>query len=353
VGAEREGSVTKTLEAERLVYRWDLDKTYLRTEFDTVRDLVRTAFESAAQKRTVPGAAALLRELRATEPLGIFIVSGSPEQLRRVLEAKLRLDGIRWDELVLKPQLRNILRGRFRTLRDQVGYKLGALLDNRARLPGEIDEFMFGDDAEADAFIYSLYSDMCAGRVGNDILMEVLRRAGVYEDDIPRIVRLASRLPRHDGGRRIFIHLDRVSSPAVFAEYGHRVCPFYNYFQPALVLVEQGVLAPLGALRVAAELVITHAFTPDALVASYRDLAERHHVGRRAADALREALGTLEESHFATTYPVLRTFGDQLTAAARDFEELPPLEPKPIDYVSLFSRDRDRARRARDRLMGR
>src|SRR5690606_10480098 len=76
----------------RLVYRWDLDKTYLRTEFDTVRDLVKTAFESAAQKRTVPGAAALLRELRATEPRGIYIVSGSPEQLRRVLEAKLKLD---------------------------------------------------------------------------------------------------------------------------------------------------------------------------------------------------------------------------------------------------------------------
>ena len=49
------------LDRHRLVYRWDLDKTYLRTEFDTVRDVLRTAFEKPHDKRTVPGAAALLR----------------------------------------------------------------------------------------------------------------------------------------------------------------------------------------------------------------------------------------------------------------------------------------------------
>lgn len=47
----------------RFVARWDLDKTYLRTDFDTLRDIVRTALERPDQKRTVPGAAALLREL--------------------------------------------------------------------------------------------------------------------------------------------------------------------------------------------------------------------------------------------------------------------------------------------------
>ncbi len=343
------------VERTRLVYRWDLDKTYLRTEFDTVRDLVRTAFESAAQKRTVPGAAALLREIRATEPLGIHIVSGSPEQLRRVLEAKLRLDGIRWDSFTLKPQLRNLLRGRFRFLRDQVGYKLGALLESRADLPAEIDEFLFGDDAEADAFIYSIYADLCAGRVDADVLMRVLRHAGVYEDDLPRLVRLTSRLPRHDGARRIFIHLDRVSSPAVFEEYGPRVCPFYNYFQPALVLLEQGAISSLGALRVAAELVIHHDFTPDALVASYVDLVQRGHAGRDVATLLLEAVRGLEETHFATTYPVLRAFGDELEPAMRLLSEGSRNERErlAIDYVGLFSRDKARARRARQRVLGR
>ena len=121
------------IERARVVYRWDLDKTYLRTDFDTVRDLVRTAFEPPARKRTVPGAGALLRELRQTGPAAVFILSGSPEQMRRVLEAKLRLDGIRWDAFTLKPSLENLLRGRLRFLRDQVSYKLTALLESRTR----------------------------------------------------------------------------------------------------------------------------------------------------------------------------------------------------------------------------
>jgi hypothetical protein len=344
---------TETLDRSRLAYRWDLDKTYLRTEFDSVRDLVRTAFESHKDKRTVPGAGALLRELQSTQPLGIYIVSGSPEQMRRVLEAKLRLDGVRWDGLTLKPQLRNLLRGRFRFLRDQVGYKLAALLDSRAALPAHTDEYMFGDDAEADAFIYSIYADLCAGKVGNDTLMTVLRRAGVYEDDLPRLVRLASRVPRHDGCQRIFIHLDRVESPAVFAEYGPRVCPFYNYFQPALVLLAMGAIDAPSVLRVAAELIIHHAFTADALVASYSDLVERGQIGPRAATQLLEAIERMEETLFATTAPVLRAFGRDLAKEMARFQEPQPPPETSIDYVGLFSRDKARARQARKRVTGR
>src|SRR3954452_11944053 len=91
------------------ISRWDLDKTYLRTEFDTVRDLVRTAFERADEKRTHPGAATLLREM-ARAGVTIHILSGSPAQMRRRLEDKLRLDGIVWDSFALKPNLQNVLR---------------------------------------------------------------------------------------------------------------------------------------------------------------------------------------------------------------------------------------------------
>ena len=37
------------------IARWDLDKTYLRTEFDTMRDLVRTAIERPDRKRSLHG----------------------------------------------------------------------------------------------------------------------------------------------------------------------------------------------------------------------------------------------------------------------------------------------------------
>ncbi len=341
------------LDRRRIVYRWDLDKTYLRTEFDTVRDLLRTAFESPASKETVPGAAALLRELRRTEPAGIFILSGSPEQMRRVLEAKLRLDGVRWDAFTLKPSLAHLLRGRFRFLRDQVSYKLGALLTSRAAMDSQTDEILFGDDAEADAFVYSLYADICAARVGSDTLVAVLERARVYPDEIPRMVRLAQRVPQHDATRRIFIHLDRVSPVSVFAEYGSRVCPFYNYFQPALVLVEDGVLPADSALRVGAEIVIQHAFAPDALTASFMDLVRRGHIGRGAAEAVVGTLKTAPVGSFATAEPVLRAFAEDVELRLPDLGAPTGREQPVIDYVGLFSRDKARARAARRRARSR
>src|SRR5687768_1704476 len=173
------------------ISRWDLDKTYLRTEFDTVRDLVRTAFERADEKRTNPGAATLLREM-ARAGVSIHILSGSPEQMRRRLEDKLRLDGIRWDTFTLKPNLQNMLRLRFRALRDQLGYKLPALLVSRteaAEKVAGIKETLFGDDAEADAFIYALYGDIMAGRVGEEVVHAICERGKVYDDVAETILR--------------------------------------------------------------------------------------------------------------------------------------------------------------------
>ena len=157
----------------RHISRWDLDKTYLRTEFDTVRDLVRTAFERADEKRTNPGAATLLREM-ARAGVSIHILSGSPEQMRRRLEDKLRLDGIVWDSFILKPNLQNVLRLRFRAVKDQLGYKLPALLRARTAV-GDSDarETLFGDDAEADAFVYALYADIMAGRAGEELVQAI------------------------------------------------------------------------------------------------------------------------------------------------------------------------------------
>ena len=92
------------------VFRWDLDKTYLKSEFDSVRDLVSAALESAQDKQAFPGARALLRSLSRNHGYRICIVSGSPTQMRRVLAAKLALDGIEYSEFVLKNNLRNLAR---------------------------------------------------------------------------------------------------------------------------------------------------------------------------------------------------------------------------------------------------
>ena len=70
--------------APRHTFRWDLDKTYLRTEFDSLSDLARAAIETAADKQAYPGATALLRALRQ-DGHRICIVSGSPTQMRVIM----------------------------------------------------------------------------------------------------------------------------------------------------------------------------------------------------------------------------------------------------------------------------
>jgi hypothetical protein len=333
------------------VYRWDLDKTYLRTEFDTVRDLLRRAIERPSEKRTVPGAAALLRELRATGPAGIYILSGSPEQMRRVLEAKLRLDGIRWDGFTLKPSLRNLLRANFRFLKDQVGFKLSAMVASREPLAPELDEILFGDDAETDAFIYSLYADLCAGRVDASMLMQVLEQAASSEEDVAKLLLLLGRLPKRDHCRRIFIHLDRMSALDRFEVYGPRVCPFYNYFQPALVLLEMGALDAKAALRVGAELVIDQAFTSDALTASFVELARRGQVRESTASRLVDALHGVGPTEYAAASGTLRAFGEELRRLP--IEAVMVTAAPAIDYAGLLAKERVRVKTAKLRVLRR
>jgi hypothetical protein len=340
------------------VARWDLDKTYLRTDFDTFRDLVRTAFERPDEKRTNPGAGALLREM-VRAGISVHILSGSPEQMRRRLEDKLRLDGVVWDSFVLKPNLQNMLRLRFRALRDQLGYKLPALVHARAsadrerarrsRPDYEIPfprETLFGDDAEADAFVYSLYADVLRGAVSPEELAHVAELGRMYEDVRDTLAQDARSIEHSDVVERILIHLERQSPPDDFRAYGPRVIPFYNYFQAALAVFEDGRLGAVGVLSVAAELVIQHRFDGDSLARSYADLGRRGHLRGTGIDALAKAFAEQEDAAGSSW-----TGGGPASARAR--EELAALlrllpdaaksaatsyrgdEPVVVDYAGL------------------
>ena len=303
--------------SHRHIARWDLDKTYLRTEFDTLRDLVRTALERPDEKRTNPGAATLLREM-VRAGISVHILSGSPEQMRRRLEDKLRLDGITWDSFTLKPNLKNVLKLRFRALRDQLGYKLPALLQARAHFeslhstlspPPDADasppstpkpepeagsvpvsrETLFGDDAEADAFVYSLYADIVSGHVSSETLLEICERGRVYPDVIDRVMHDANLIEHREAVERILIHLERQSPPDDFHVYGTRAVPFYNYLQAAFVVHEDQRLPADAVLRVGVELVVQHRFDGDALARSYLELARRGHLRGTGVDDLSTA----------------------------------------------------------------
>ena len=114
------------------IFRWDLDRTYLDTDIHSGRGLIRTALEGAAQKRALPGSAALIRGLLRTDPSAkVFVLSGSPTQMREVLVRKLALDGVRFERLVLKDNLSNIRRGRLSAVRGQVAHVDATFSPNR------------------------------------------------------------------------------------------------------------------------------------------------------------------------------------------------------------------------------
>jgi hypothetical protein len=331
------------------IYRWDLDKTYLQTEFDTIRQMVRTAFQKAHEKKAVPGAAALIRELKAAGDTRLCIVSGSPTQMRKVLTEKLKLDGIEFDELVLKDNLRNLVRGRFKALRGQVGYKLPVLLESRSRAPVDSEEVLFGDDAEADAFIYSLYADMVARRVSEPVVYRVLQAAEVYPDDIERIVAQWQQIPQADPVRRIFINLDRLTPPASFARYGPRVVPIFNYFQAALVLLGDKHLTALPVLRVMVELVQTSGYNLLTLSNSFQDLLRR---GLPIADVAQSLLEAMQGP--AAMIQVVRPVPDIIAAFSKRVASLgaqpAPPRARDVDYLSLLDDARPRTHKKRRRF---
>ncbi|MBL8934894.1 MAG: hypothetical protein JNM69_10085, partial [Archangium sp.] len=263
-----------------------------------------------------------------------------------VLAEKLHLDGVQFDELVLKDNLKNLVRGRFKALRGQVGYKLPVLLRSRANAPAEAEEVLFGDDAEADAFIYSLYADMVARRVSEPVVYQVLQAAEVYEDDINRVMKVWESIPQADPVRRIFINLDRLTTPASFAHYGPRLVPIFNYFQAALVLMADGHLNAGQVLKVMVELVQTSGYNLFTLSNSLQDLLRRGLPIAQVAQSLAEALQGPQ-----AMLQVVRPVPDIIAAFTKRAASLgappAPLPTKDIDYLSLLDHARPRTHKKR------
>jgi hypothetical protein len=340
----------------RHTFRWDLDKTYLRTEFDSLKDLAKSAIETAADKQAYPGATALLRALRQ-DGHRICIVSGSPTQMRQVLAAKLALDGVEYDEFVLKNNLKNILRGRFRSLRAQIPYKLPAMLRSRIAAAAA-NETLFGDDAEADAIIYCLYADLIAGRVSIQDLERVLVASRAYDDDAARCLALAREVPKAEAVRRMFIHLDRRSPPMGFRRFGPRLVPVYNYFQAALVLYEDKVLTARQVIFVALEMLDSGQYELGNLATSVQDVIRRDRISREtalqlAAEAQEAAKsGALSGRRDLPPFEQIaesfrervRELGSTITPEAGELE--------PLDYVRLVDEEHEHRHRRRRQGMG-
>jgi hypothetical protein len=271
------------------VYVWDLDRTYLRTEFESLRDLIRTALQKAKDKVAYPGASALMRALRDgpdAEKRPVYFISASPPQIRRVVIEKFALDRVEVDGVYFKDNIRNVRPSRLRRLREQVGYKLLALLDLRMRLPTGAVLNCFGDDYESDALIYSLFGELCGRWIKGTQLIEFLVKQGVFKDEAVRIAWRARRLPASKGVGRIFIHMHGDQDPRYYRRFGSRVIANRNYFQTAAVCWADGKISMDGLVSVGAEMLEAKAANAYDLAGGLMELIERRVLTEEQVGAL-------------------------------------------------------------------
>jgi hypothetical protein len=227
----------------------DIDKTYLETNFETIKDLVQTAFERAEDKETVAGAREFLQICRWGSPLvddqgefpnGLHFVSSSPPQIRETLHRKLILDRIDWCSDTFKDQSYNLIKGRLSLLKNHIAYKSLAIFEILHNFPKGREFVLVGDNAEFDVFIYVGLRNYLAGGFDLDQYMNYLN---VAVDD--KMVT--------DSLRQIFAHKPSVEidhilireapgysafSPMIFSE---GVLFFRNYFESAVAMYEASI----------------------------------------------------------------------------------------------------------------
>jgi hypothetical protein len=327
----------------RVVYRWDLDKTYLKSEFGSLREMVKIPFEKAEDKIAAPGVAALMRGLHETaERRGIethvYFVSASPPQIGREIRKKLDLDGVHYDGIVFKDQLHRIMRGKFRHLREQVGYKLTELLKARRAEAPEVREYLFGDDWESDPLIYSLYADVVARRVEVDELTEILNALRVDPPLVAEATGLAGEVARAEAVARIFINLERRTPPTSFHRYGARLVPAFNYLQTASCLYEEQVLDAAALARVVDSLQKESSYSAGRIGNSLADIERRGHIRSETARQLRDVLQ--QDGHLPAPSPLPRQrWREWWRATKRRFasrREAPlTAEPPQVDYQAI------------------
>lgn len=283
------------------VFVWDIDKTYLDTEIDSLRGLFATAVERAFLKKNVSGTATLLKtmaaswsEHRAAHSLPLFFISASPPQMEERLNEKFAIDKVKPFGCFYKDNLKNLRPSRLWRLKKQVGYKLQALMQLRLTLKPDVRQILWGDDSEADATIYNLYSDICARRRTESEFREILKFFSVTPEQIDLIMRLQKQAPTNDPVERIYINLAIDTDPDFYLKFGRRTVATANSFQVALDLYQNQKLNLEGVKAVADDLLEHYDFSKDELEVFFDDLVRRKVIGAKAFTAIQSFLKDLQ-----------------------------------------------------------
>src|SRR3989338_9182516 len=252
------------------IYLWDVDKTYLNTEFESIWGLLKIFFEASIDKKSIPGTTELLLELRrgVETEIGIhpiYFISASPVWLKKILEGKFLVDGVQHDGITLKDYVRFWKFYRVLPLKNNFAYKLLSLLVHRQLMPKGATETLFGDDFEYDAHVYSLYADMIEGKMDLNHLEETLKTQGV---------------------KNIFIYMIRHTDLHVFKQFP-RVIPTRNYIQTAAILYEKKRISKKGFQRVANAFELRYPKNQLSLNSSLLELEDRGLISQATSSDLR------------------------------------------------------------------
>jgi hypothetical protein len=283
------------------VFVSDIDRTYLDTEIDSIGGLLRAAFEGPERKSNIPGFSTILRAIRrgpleSPQENPLFFVSASPPQMSAKILSKMSLDGVAHDGVVFKNQLRHVRSGNFKKLREQLSYKLSALLIMWRKLPKNCKIIFFGDDSESDALVFSLFAEIVAGVLKGRVLKDLLQYLGVQRKDAVAIAWGAkfikeARFPVHAA----FINLETGSQPSYYEKLGPFLFPTDNSLQVALSLVEFDLIRARAVVSVARDSVIHHDMSPAELASSLEEGAIR---GLYSSDTLESFWPLLEKNGF-------------------------------------------------------
>ncbi len=229
----------------------DIDKTYLETDFESLRKMAQIPFESAKAKKTVPGASVVLRYYRWGDmgtqgsdnlyPRPLHFVSASPHQMRKVLAAKLVLDSLDWTSDTFKNQAYNIRKGRFNLLKNQAGYKTAAILKLMTDGPANTNYFMIGDNAEHDPQIYLGIKLFVEGLISRSTYQRYLQTLGLDEEDF-EILMEPIRVPAGVRVGGIYIRKLANKQEHPLKPLSSWINYFNDFFHLAVYLVHAGLL---------------------------------------------------------------------------------------------------------------
>ena len=319
------------------IFVWDLDKTYLDTDFGGFRKIMKIAFEQAIKKRNVPGTDQLVRSLaKCNKPFPIFFISASPPQMQEKIYEKWMHDRIKPYGFYSKDNLKNLRFGRWARLTNHIGFKIQALMELRILISKDTKMICWGDDSESDATIYSLFSDICSHKLTDKETIALLKEFNVLPEQIDLILELRDQRDHFDPIHRVYINLAVDTDPEYYRKYGRRLMAVENSFEVTIDLFQRGFIDLDGVKAVANSLIKKYKFKPFQLEEAYELLAKRSRLSKTADELLRPLL--INMNILSADYtPSVGLMSDDSFPVQKDFSTVVrPWVPERIDYLSDY-----------------